>query len=421
MHKTLYWNCVIFFIKVFKFAIILSLILLTSDLFFEMFLPLHKVSTLPVQNEKIAKLKQEYKNFLVKYESNSCIMGIFSNSEKSCEDLNDQTTAQLAFKMTICVYSSLGKEINLNCDSINFRECIQELKGDAWTTFITFSHHIDNLCFYFRTLAWEKSSEFLFYKMLNSSVSVLTEINQSYLLAEKMFSTQEKFSLQMEENLADTLKNYQTLNQFLDNYTQVENKVKQNMQVLEEKILYNNQQIINTVKYVDEKFQTLKFILEFFNTKNDSYSFIYFTSLYALIWFLTFFETINGIKIYLYFLIISFFLFEKFILLKYEVPIYDLGVIYFNIIFYCFRVVYLMIVIATAFIRHCFFNKNLNTNIKDGWTEYKNLLSLTPMWMKKYFNKIKIQNEYLIEKFQTMEELMERERNKIKKLALTPG
>lgn len=58
--------------------------------------------------------------------------------------------------------------------------------------------------------------------------------------------------------------------------------------------------------------------------------------------------------------------------------------------------------------------KNQSDYIKDEsskelWSEYKRILNFTPVWMKKYFSKIKMQNDYLIEKFQTMKELLERE------------
>jgi hypothetical protein len=52
---------------------------------------------------------------------------------------------------------------------------------------------------------------------MNTSLNVLTELSQSYDLAEKMFSKQENFSVQVEKNLAETLSSFNNINQFFEN------------------------------------------------------------------------------------------------------------------------------------------------------------------------------------------------------------
>jgi hypothetical protein len=386
-------------------------------------------------DDKLVLLKNEFNTFLSKYKSNSCIMKIFTNFKSQCENLNDLENSKLSLKMTLCIYSSLERKINNPCkldidqsdnyDSIQeTKKCIKSLQGDLWTTFISFSQHIDNLCFYYKTLIWEKSSEFLFQKLMNSSLSVLTELSQSYDLAEKMFSKQENFSVQVEKNLAETLSNFNNINQFFENYTRVEEKLKENINVLENKINSNNEKIIDVVRYIDEKLVVLKFMYEFFNTSTNSNSLFFFLILFSLVWFLTMIKSLKSSRIVLNILLFLFFLTEKFLLPQFfqNFSYVDLSFIYYNLIFYVLRVFYCLVILTVMFLKFYYYkpkNKEIcrenqsaykkGEYTKEIWTDYKSLLSLTPVWMKKYFTKIKMQNDYLIEKFQTMKELLERE------------
>lgn len=389
----------------------------------------------PLADDKLILLKNEFNSFLTRYKSNSCIMKIFSNFKSQCDNLNDQENSKLSLKMTLCVYSSLQRTINIPCNldidksenNISIKElytCIKSLKGDIWTTFITFSQHIDNLCFYYKTLVWEKSSEFLFQKLMNTSLNVLTELSQSYDLAEKMFSKQENFSVQVEKNLAETLSSFNNINQFFENYTRVEEKLKENINVLENKINSNNEKIIDVVNYIDEKLVILKFMYEFFNTNNSSNSLLFFLILFSLLWFLTMIKSLKSSRIIMNTLLFIFFLIEKFLLPQFfqNFSFVDLTFIYYNLIFYVLRVFYCLVFLTVICLKHFYYKpknkemcrKNQSDYIKDEsskelWSEYKRILNFTPVWMKKYFSKIKMQNDYLIEKFQTMKELLERE------------
>lgn len=129
--------------------------------------------------EKRNEIKSEFSNFLKKFKSNSCIMEVFSYSQKKCEELNDDEYSLLALRMTICILEKSGKKLNFICNFEDIKTCLAKVEGDLWTTYVTFLQHIDNLCFYYKTLLWEKSSEFLYSKLLNNSMLVLNGLTES--------------------------------------------------------------------------------------------------------------------------------------------------------------------------------------------------------------------------------------------------
>ena len=106
-------------------------------------------------------------------------MEVFSHSQKKCEELNDNEYSELSIRMTMCIYEKSGKKISFKCDFTELESCLSKIEGDAWTTYITFLQHIDNLCFYYKTILWEKSSEFLFGKLFNHSIIVLNGLTES--------------------------------------------------------------------------------------------------------------------------------------------------------------------------------------------------------------------------------------------------
>ena len=129
--------------------------------------------------EKKIEIKSEFSNFLKKFKSNSCVMEVFSYSQKKCEELNDDEYSTLSLRMTLCIGEKSGKKINFVCDFNDIKKCLANVEGDLWTTYVTFLQHIDNLCFYYKTLLWEKSSEFLYAKLVNNSMQVLNGLAES--------------------------------------------------------------------------------------------------------------------------------------------------------------------------------------------------------------------------------------------------
>jgi hypothetical protein len=48
-----------------------------------------------------------------------------------------------------------------------------------------------------------------------------------------------------------------------------------------------------------------------------------------------------------------------------------------------------------------------NSNTLMNISEYKSYFNITPVWIRKYFTRIQIQNEYLIEKFNKMNQVFD--------------
>lgn len=366
----------------------------------------------PAEKNNFYQLKNEYENFLSKYKTNSCIMQVFSKIRNNCSNLSDSQNSEISFKMTLCLYSSLNKEIYLKCDRNNYIDCVKLLDGDLWTTYITFTHHVDNLCFYFNTLLWEKSSEFLFSKLLNSSLDIINELNESKHLAQQLYKSQEKFSSQIELNLNETMVNFQKLNLFFENYTQIEEKLKENINVLENKINNNNDKMEDIIKYIDEKIDIIKIIYEFFNNYQFN-SLGFFVILTLIILISTHFKALEKSKFTLYSCLIIFFAIEKLIITQINLNLFDLTFIYFNLIFYTCRILYFTFILSFIIMKAVYYTKaNPSKQFSDNsYSDYKNFINMTPVWMKRYFNKIRMQNEYLIDKFNKMRQLMDKEEN----------
>ncbi len=375
------------------------------------------------QEQKLSEIKSEFYSFLKKYKSNSCIMQIFSEFQHNCDEMTDSLNSHLSLQMTICLYNHLNKNIPTNCKDgkITLMDCLRYLEGDAWTTYITFSHHIDNLCFYYKTLLWEKSSEYLFMKLLNASVGVLTEISHSQKIAQEMKNTHERFSSHMEQNFVETMNNFRNFNQFFENYTKSEELLKENINALETKINKSNQKMNSMAKYMDDKLQYLYYVIEIFHNQGRNYYLLYFYMIIVFMCFIfTSFKSTRKIRIFLLFVIFCFFIIEKFALnslcdaycINSQFFIH-LGVFCCNLIFYFFRFVFsiaLLIVLLVKCYKYSQSKKAKKNREFDLMADYKSYLNITPMWMKKYFSKIKFQNEEMIGKFKKMNKMIAEEK-----------
>jgi len=375
------------------------------------------------QEQKLAEIRSEFNSFLKKYKTNSCIMQIFSQFQKNCDEMTDNLNSHLSIQMTICLYNNLNKQIPPDCKEgkITLNNCLKYLEGDAWTTYITFSHHIDNLCFYYKTLLWEKSSEFLFMKLLNTSMGVLAELSHSQRIAKEMIDTHERFSSHIEQNFVETMNNFKNFNQFFENYTKSEEYLKENIQALETKINQSNQKMKSMAEYIDEKLEYLYYIIEIFHNKEkDYYSLYYYLVIFSLSFIFTAFKSTRKIRIFIIFLIFGFFIFEKLahdsICNSYcsnSQFFIHLGYICCNLIFYFFRIVFsfaLLIIILIKCYNYSQSKKNKKNKELDFLDDYKSFLNITPMWMKKYFSRINFQNEELIGKFKKMNKMMVEEK-----------
>jgi len=189
---------------------------------------------------------------------------------------------------------------------------------------------------------------------------------------------------------------------------------------LEIKINNNNEKLLNFIQYVDEKFQSLKTFYEFFDVDNSHNSLFFFSILLFVVWLITFFKSFKKNKLILNLIVIIFFFIERFIIFSFSKNPnkYNVDYISYSLMFYFLRFFYILSILIFILIKSQHNKKKEDESLKleNIITECNSLLlNMTPMWMKKYFSKIKIQNEYLIEKFNLMEDLMEREKKKIYK------
>ena len=244
-------------------------------------------------------------------------MNIFNNVKLNCDnEKTDEINSLFSYKMTECFFNSIGKTLpkckySFNIENVNYQDlkiCIKNLEGDAWTTFINFQSHIDNLCFFHKTLIWEKSSEFLFSKMLNSTLGILSELSSGSTLAKRILQEQEKFSSQLKDNMTDTLEEFKKIQNYFESFEKLEAKIKNDMDYIENKISKNNKHLIKTIKKLSNN---LQYIDGFFFSKNGEFVLKFYLFLFIFIWIYTFNRKINYIKFKLYLLIILFIIIEK--------------------------------------------------------------------------------------------------------------
>jgi len=280
--------------------------------------------TIIANNENFfSNLNKEYSSFLKKYEKDSCIMQVFNTAKLNCNsEKTDEINPFFAYKMTQCFFKSVGKKLpeckqeqqfelynESNSEAfLNIKKCIKNLEGDAWTTFINFLNHIDNLCFFHKTLLWEKSSEFIYSKMLNSSISILTELSQGSNIAKRILLEQEKFSSQLKDNMTDTLEEFKKIQTYFESFEKLEAKIKNDMLFIEEKINKNNQNLLNTLKKLSSNF---KCIDGFFFNKSGDFILKFYVFLFVYTWIFAFNSNVNRLKIKLFFIIIFFLCCEK--------------------------------------------------------------------------------------------------------------
>jgi hypothetical protein len=226
-----------------------------------------------------------------------------------------------------------------------------------------------------------------------------------------MIKTQQSFSIQIEQHLLETLDNFKIINNFMDNYTKIEEKLKEDMNTLDMKISDNNEKISNVIKSVDEKIEYLKIIYEFFYlSDNNSNSFCFYFLFLFFTLVLTTFKPIRSIRHYLHLFIVLFFLFEKFLLNKILSPtFYQGGIIYYTIVLYLLRICYVSFILILIIIRCIYFEKKVDSTTR-LLSEYNKYINMTPVWLRKYFNRIEMQNESLLNKYRKMKELIEKEK-----------
>lgn len=61
----------------------------------------------------------------------------------------------MALKLTNCLLEKARKQVVHCSPREDIEDCTSLLSGDSWTSFTNFFTHIDNLCYYYRSLVWE--------------------------------------------------------------------------------------------------------------------------------------------------------------------------------------------------------------------------------------------------------------------------
>ncbi|KAL4504330.1 hypothetical protein ABPG72_009776 [Tetrahymena utriculariae] len=167
-------------------------------------------------NSKTINLTQEdsqnvknsfvYLNNLSK--TDGCAYSLIRDISSDCKQLSEDQKSRLSLKLTNCLLARSNKRPIVCSDDVEFDACSQELNGDSWNTYSSFYMHIDNICFYYQALNWQKETQLLISNLLDNSdkanILILEALNNS--LQMKNLQTQihqqmqNQFQLQEEAN-----------------------------------------------------------------------------------------------------------------------------------------------------------------------------------------------------------------------------
>jgi len=215
--------------------------------------------------------------------------------------------------------------------------------------------------------------------------------------------------------MADTKENFKVLKDFMNNYTQIEEKMITNINQIDEKISRNNEKIQNVSSMINEKIGLIQTTIEFFTLNAHDggeillfHSVYYFLFLFLLVWLITQLQCLNSSRLILNGSIFAFFLLEKYLI---HFVLHKTFFYYFvdvSLLSSICRVACFVWLIAVICCKANKFNQVAKDNEADN--------NCTPLWMRKYYSKIKRHNETLIVKFHSMCAMMDAEKEKMKKV-----
>ena len=320
-----------------------------------------------INSNVILEIGNNINSFISKYKSQNCIIEVFTSLETQCDNISDNLMMELSYKLSICSLSKFGKSYPI-CDTSNgFKNCIKDLKGDLWTTYSTFYQQIENICFYYKILKWEKSTD-----------NILSNLILSSKLAENIINWNKNFTEEFQRNFSHTINQLNSLNDFMKNYSETEKLIKLNLKDIENTISKNKEYYNQIIGFVHKYFW---FFCYFLNNENKGgiFSFIIFFS------FLFFFELFLGVfilkcRIKLVLLYFCFLIYEIYIIQIFS------NLIYFSIIIAISRLFYYVILVILV-ITEKFLMKKEN-RVYVTYSQIKNIIQYTPHWVKN-LNKIK--------------------------------
>lgn len=340
-----------------------------------------KLNQITKSKDNYIQIQNEFSTYLQKYKSEKCMIEVFIDNP-NCDQISDSDKALLSYDMTSCIMMKVGKSIPYcpieKHNSNNIYNCIKALENDSWTTYITVSQHIDNLCYYYKSFVLDKSSEFIFEKLLNSSSGILLDLKNSSLLVKDIFLMNQQMSFEMHKNLSYTMNKFEIFEKIIKNYSNSQEKIQMNINQLESKILYG----FNQLSKVEGIFGS------FFNFKSSNFIstklnfFVLLITIEIFIW-MFFYDK----KIIYIFLDILFFLGDNCLSDNFKFHEYYIYIIT------AYRLFNLFIVFVYTL---CKYNENIKKenqiqNILNGNYDsprvdaIKKFLNKTPSWIKKYF------------------------------------
>jgi hypothetical protein len=114
----------------------------------------------------------------------------------------------MALKMTNCLLEHARKQKIPCSDREDIDTCTSQLRGDSWTSYSNFYTHIDNLCYYYRSLIWEEKTEKLVTGLSQSAESTRAMLDQNLESTREILKSQSalKEDLQKSVELQEMLR-----------------------------------------------------------------------------------------------------------------------------------------------------------------------------------------------------------------------
>jgi hypothetical protein len=330
-------------------------------------------------------------------------MEVFSESQQKCEDFNDDEQNFLALKMTLCILEKSGKNPKISCDFNEPQDCLSKMSGDSWTTYITFRHHIDSLCFYYKTLLWEKSSEFLFGRILNSSIVILNGLAESSSMAERILKTQERLGTEVELNFNNSINKLQNFSEDIKSIKMMEKSLKKDISKIQDKVRRSENKLSDFSLFVEKKINfiySFNSLFEYSNTHLQVDNFKFFLFLIVYIYLLTNFNSTHSLRMISFCSVILYFFFEKNL-----VAIFVNDLFYQYVVFYIVRMSYVILLLIVAIIKAYYYkciDKENYVNLQGLKRDFQHLIMETPYWIKKYVLKLSDQNKAMVERFRKL-------------------
>ncbi|KAL4456305.1 hypothetical protein ABPG74_014266 [Tetrahymena malaccensis] len=167
--------------------------------------------------------------------TDGCAYSLIRGISSDCKSLSEDQKSRLSLKLTNCLLVRSNKK-PINCsDDVEFENCSYELNGDSWNTYSSFYMHIDNICFYYQALNWQKETQLLISNLLDNSDKA-NILMQNKIIDQKLLITKNNKRLEALNNSLQ-MKNLQTqIHQQMQNQFQLQEEANKSIQVFFDKI-----------------------------------------------------------------------------------------------------------------------------------------------------------------------------------------